>query len=63
MMPFSIKALHSMYPNPFRLSARGLEADSSLSAPTPRKSAVYLAIHREMPRFPTRDLLFSRERC
>jgi hypothetical protein len=63
MMSFSIKALYSMYPNPFRLRARGLEADSSLRAPTPRKSAVYLAIHREMARFPTRDLLFGRERC
>jgi hypothetical protein len=62
-MPFSFKALHSMYPNPFRLSARGLEADDSLGAPVPRKSTVYLAIHREMARIPTRDLLLAGENC
>jgi hypothetical protein len=55
MMPFSIKALHSMNQNPFRHGARGLEADGSVGAPTARKSAVYLAIHREMARLSTRQ--------
>jgi hypothetical protein len=59
MMLFSIKALHSMNQNPFRLGARDLEADGSVGAPTPRKSAVYLAIHREMTRLAPRDLLLS----
>ncbi|WP_153067208.1 hypothetical protein [Steroidobacter cummioxidans] len=55
MMLFSIEALYSMNPNPFRLGARGLEAGGSVDASTPRKSAAYLAIHREMARIPSRD--------
>jgi hypothetical protein len=58
MMLFSIKALHLMNQNPFRLGTRDLEADGSVGAPTPRKSAVYLAIHREMTRIPTRVLSY-----
>jgi hypothetical protein len=59
MMPFSIKALQLMNPNPFRLDARGFEASGSVGAPIPRKSAVYLAIHREMPRISRRDPLLG----
>jgi hypothetical protein len=57
MMPFSIKSLQ-MNANPCRPGARSLEADGSVGAPPPRKSAVYLAIHREMARISTRDLSY-----
>jgi len=56
-MLFSIKALHLMNPNPFRLGARSLEAGGSVDTSTLRKSVVYLAIHREMARIPSRDPL------
>jgi hypothetical protein len=57
MMPFSEKKLQ-MNANPCRLGARSREADGSVDAPSARKSAVYLAFHREMARIPPRDLSY-----
>jgi hypothetical protein len=48
-----------MNQNSFRRGARELEADGSVGVTTPRKFAVYLAIHREMARLATRDPLLS----